>query len=293
MVEMARVAPKRCAVMWLRTRPVTVLLAAAAAATLSVHGAAQDPPEGQGIPLVTVMDLMLDGDLYAGQRVRVQGEAQSGHGNLRKETRRGKDDWVLRDDCCDAWVTSADGKPPAPPKAEHGLDVVGGVEVEGRTVYILAETVSPTPPRPKPSIRLAVTDELGKPFIKVCEEVKTRVNLIGEVPPVPMRWYLRVEDEEIASGGVPFRYEGVPQREFEVEARLMYEHYLGMSRAGAERAMLTGNQYNRIGQKELHFELRVEEEDTGVVVVTGMMDVLAGCDPPSCYPDRGCLQPIQ
>lgn len=251
------------------------------------------PAQEDDITTATVMDLMIDGEAYAGQRVRVQGEAVGGSGNLREQSRRGQDDWVLRDECCDAWITSKDGSPPSPPRAEHGLDVVGRVEVDGGTVYIVAEEVKPTPPRPKPAVRLTMTSLGGGSFLKVCEDVVVRVNLIGDVPDVPLRWELAVEDEAIASGDVPFRYEGVPQREYEITARLMFEHYLGMSQSRAQRELLGGASVlgaSEPGQREVHFSLRVEEKESGKTVAQGSADPRADCAPPACYYDRGCLQ---
>lgn len=247
------------------------------------------------IVTATVMDLMVDGEAYAGQRVRVQGEAVKGSGNLRNETRRGKDDWVLRDECCDAWITAQTGAPPRPPDAKFGLDVVGRVQVEGSTVYIVAEDVRPTPPAPKPTVRLSPTRPDGGTFLQVCQDVVVRVNLIGDVPDVPLRWELSIEDEVVASGDVPFRYEGVPQREYEVTARLMFEHYLGMSRSRAERQLLGGEVFRtgEPGQRELHFELSVEEQETGKMVALGTAEPMADCAPPYCYYDRGCTQQIQ
>jgi len=267
----------------------TALCVGAASANATVPQA----QDASSLPVVSIMDLMLDAEEYAGERVVIRGEALKDHGNLRSETRRGNSDWVLRDECCDAWVTAKGGaEPPRPPQDAESIDVVGLVETQGRTVYVVAESAVPTPPRPKPVVRIAVTSESGRSFLNVCEDFLVRVNLVGEVPVVPMRWHLTVQDEEIAAGGVPFRYEDVPQREYEIKATLLFEHYYGSTRMEAERGLLAGGGAPRglPGQKEMHFELEVEEEESRKIVATGRADILGDCSPPACYPDRGCLQ---
>ncbi len=251
------------------------------------------------VPLVSVMDLMTDGETYSGKLVRVRGVRIEGDGHLSKESRRDGADWVLRDDCCDLWVSGAGGRSAGSPRKgdDDGerLDVVGRAEITAGLVHLIAENVVPAPPEMPARIKLGVTSESGSGFAPVCGKALVRVTILGDVPAVPLMWTLYVATEKRSSGAVPFLYEGVLKREHEIIEHVVFAHFQGAfiddGRRRQDSLFLEDSRNNRPAAEEarrLRYELILSERDTGREVASGEARVMVDCFPPLCSPTGGC-----
>ncbi len=247
------------------------------------------------VPLVTVMDLMTDADTYSGRLVRVRGVRIQGDGHLSADSRRDEADWVLRDECCDLWVSGASGRP-AGARGKSGderLDVVGRAQIAAGLVHLVAENVVPAPPEMPARIKLKVTGESGEGFPQVCGKALVRVTILGDVPQVPLTWTLYVGSEERSTGAVPFLYEGVLKREHDIIEHVLFEHYLGafMSDRSSQRDRLnldTPGNTSGGEARRLLYELVLTERDNGRVVASDRARAMVDCFPPLCSPSSGC-----
>jgi len=121
-------------------------------ATITAHAVFELDGDSGGRPTGdTLADLISSGDLRSGTAVTITGvfRGRNLFDDLPKDSRRGADDWVLRDGAFAAWVTGKrpSGKgwsldPTSRGDARWRVEVVGKVEVSGGIAYVRASKVS-------------------------------------------------------------------------------------------------------------------------------------------------------